>query len=159
MSETQRSLDLGVIGNCEVAALVETDATIVWGCMPRVDGDPVFCALLDSDLDEEAQGLFAIKLVDRVETTQQYLRNTAILETTMTDASGNQPRVRDFCPRFRARGRIFRPAMIVRLLEPLAGRPVVRMQLRPRFEHGPSRRRSRVARTTLPTAARRWASG
>ena len=27
----------------------------------------------------------------------------------------------DFCPRFRARGRMFRPMMIVRLVEPLAG--------------------------------------
>jgi len=136
MSGMQRTLDLGVIGNSEVAALLDADGTIVWGCLPRVDGDPVFCALLDSDLEEEAQGLFAIKLVDRVETTQQYLRNTAILETTMTDAGGNQLRIRDFCPRFRARGRIFRPAMIVRLVEPLAVRPVIRMQLRPRFEHG-----------------------
>ena len=136
MSGEPRNLDLGVIGNSEVAALIDADATIVWGCLPRVDGDPVFCALLDSNRDEDAHGLFAIDLVDRAETTQRYLRNTAILETVMTDARGSRLRVTDFCPRFRARGRIFRPAMIVRLLEPLAGRPVVRFRVRPRFEHG-----------------------
>ena len=48
MSRKLRDLDLGVIGNCEVAALIDSDATVVWGCLPRVDGDPVFCALLDS---------------------------------------------------------------------------------------------------------------
>jgi len=136
MSPAQRNLDLGVIGNSEIAALIDAEGTIVWGCLPRIDGDPVFCALLDSDRDGDAQGLFAIELVDCVETIQRYLRNTAILETTMIDSRGNRLRVRDFCPRFRARGRIFRPAMIVRLLEPLAGRPMVRFRLRPRFEHG-----------------------
>lgn len=44
-----RDLDLGVIGNCEVAALIDSEATLVWGCLPRLDGDPVFHALLDSD--------------------------------------------------------------------------------------------------------------
>lgn len=136
MSPARRNLDLGVIGNSEIAALIDAEGTIVWGCLPRIDGDPVFYALLDSDRDEDAQGLFAIELVNCVATTQRYLRNSAILETTMTDENGNRLRVFDFCPRFRARGRIFRPAMIVRMLQPLAGRPVVRFRVRPRFEHG-----------------------
>ena len=136
MNAGPRNLDLGVIGNCEVAALVDETATFVWGCLPRMDGDPVFHALLDSDRDTDAQGLFAIELVNGCETAQRYIRNTAILETTMTGADGNRLRVVDFCPRFRTRGRIFRPAMFVRLIEPLAGRPVARLRLRPRFEHG-----------------------
>jgi GH15 family glucan-1,4-alpha-glucosidase len=136
VSRAVRDLDLGVIGNCEVAALIDSDATIVWGCLPRVDGDPVFCALLDSSCREDPVGLFAIEMINRVEANQCYLRNTAILETTMTDSSGNQLRIIDFCPRFRTRGRIFRPAMIIRLLEPVTGRPVIRVRLRPRFDHG-----------------------
>jgi GH15 family glucan-1,4-alpha-glucosidase len=136
MSHGVRDLDLAVIGNSEVAALVDGDGTIVWGCLPRLDGDPVFCALLDSDRDPEAHGLFAVEMLDRAEVRQRYLRNTAILETMQADTHGNRLRVTDFCPRFRARGRMFRPAMIVRLIEPLAGRPVVRIRARPRFEHG-----------------------
>jgi GH15 family glucan-1,4-alpha-glucosidase len=136
MTAVARNLDLGVIGNSEIAALLDDEATIVWGCLPRLDGDPVFCALLDSDRDPGAQGVFAVELVDRAEVTQRYLRNTAILETAMADAQGNRLRVVDFCPRFRARGRIFRPAMMIRLIEPLAGRPMVRLRVRPRFEHG-----------------------
>ena len=40
------TLSLGVVGNCAVSALVDREGTIVWSCQPRVDGDPVFHALL-----------------------------------------------------------------------------------------------------------------
>ena len=40
-------LELAVIGNSRVGALIDTRASIVWMCVPRFDGDPVFCALLD----------------------------------------------------------------------------------------------------------------
>ena len=58
------SLDLGVIGNCSVAALVDRKARIVWSCFPRLDADPVFCALLDNDGAgrEAADGTFSIEL-------------------------------------------------------------------------------------------------
>ena len=138
MTRAPRNLDLAAIGNCEVAALLDDEATIVWFCLPRLDGDPVFHALLDSDREADAQGVFSVELLDRASVTQQYLRNTAILETTMADAQGNRLRVVDFCPRFRARGRIFRPSMVVRLIEPLAGRPMVRFRVRPRFDNGAS---------------------
>ena len=141
MSSGLRNLDLGVIGNSEVAALIDTEGTIVWACLPRLDGDPVFCALLDSDRDPGAQGLFAIDLVDCAEVAQRYLRNTAILETTMSDVHGNRLRVVDFCPRFRARGRIFRPAMVIRMIEPVSGRPMGRASSSPRAG-APTRRSS-----------------
>ncbi|MDB5844208.1 MAG: glycoside hydrolase 15-related protein, partial [Polaromonas sp.] len=40
------SLSLGVIGNCAFSALVDVRGRIVWCCLPRFDGDPVFNALL-----------------------------------------------------------------------------------------------------------------
>lgn len=40
------SLDLAMIGNCSFAALVDRMARIVWCCLPRFDGDPVFHSLL-----------------------------------------------------------------------------------------------------------------
>ena len=40
------SLDLAMIGNCSFAALVDKMARIVWCCLPRFDGDPVFHSLL-----------------------------------------------------------------------------------------------------------------
>jgi hypothetical protein len=36
------SLDLAVIGNSSVAALVDRQARIVFASLPRLDSDPVF---------------------------------------------------------------------------------------------------------------------
>ena len=46
--------------------------------------------------------------------------------------------ITDFCPRFEARGRSFRPQMIIRRIRPLEGWPRVRIRLRPRFDWGRS---------------------
>jgi hypothetical protein len=69
--------------------------------------------------------------VDLTRTEQSYLRNSAILETRMYDAHGGVLRILDFSPRFRTRGRVFRPMMFVRAVEPVAGRPTLRLRLRP----------------------------
>lgn len=129
MSGPGPTLDLGVIGNANVAALVDNGGRIVWFCLPRPDGDPVFSALLTPEGGDSPRGVFAIDLQDQVARAQRYLRNTAILETVLRDAQGGELRITDFCPRFRTRGRMFRPTMIVRIVEPLAGRPLVKVRL------------------------------
>ncbi len=127
------TLDLWPIGNCQVSALVDTAARFIWGCVPRVDGDPVFSSLLDGrDPDsDDSVGLWAIDLqdVDRVE--QEYRRNTPILVSRMTDVNGSAIEVIDFCPRFERLGRTYRPVAYVRIIRPVAGSPRVRMRLRP----------------------------
>jgi GH15 family glucan-1,4-alpha-glucosidase len=45
-------------------------------------------------------------------------------------------RITDFAPRFRDRGRTFRPLLVVRRIMPLAGRPRIRVRLRPGFDYG-----------------------
>ena len=40
------TLELGLIGNGSITALVDARGRIVWGCFPQFDGDPAFCALL-----------------------------------------------------------------------------------------------------------------
>jgi GH15 family glucan-1,4-alpha-glucosidase len=130
------NLELGVIGNCEIAALIDGAGRIVWGCLPRLDGDPAFCALLSRDGAATQSGVFAVELQHCARTEQRYLRNTAILETLLDDGQGNVLRVTDFCPRFRRRGRFFRPMMIVRIIEAVAGRPVATLRLRPRCDYG-----------------------
>jgi GH15 family glucan-1,4-alpha-glucosidase len=59
------------------------------------------------------------------------MRNSAIIETRLYDSHGGVVRIVDFAPRFRSRGRVFRPMMFVRSVEPLAGRPTLRLRLRP----------------------------
>ncbi len=132
----QANLDLAVIGNCQVAALIDTQGRIVWACLPKPDADPVFCALLSRDGGDAASGVFAVDLRDMVQATRVYVRNTAIVETTLTDSQGNGLKITDFCPRFRSRGRNFRPAALVRLIEPIKGRPIIKVRLRPRCDYG-----------------------
>ena len=129
-------LDLGVIGNCEVAGLVDHYGRLVWGCLPRLDGDPAFNALLTPLGGDSPTGVFAVELQGVVDATRGYVRNSAVLETVLRGAQGDAVRIVDFCPRFRRRGRIFRPMQFVRIVEPLAGRPVVRVRLRPASGYG-----------------------
>jgi len=129
-------LDLAVIGNCQVAALIDRCGRIVWMCLPKPDADPVFCALLRREGGDSVSGVFAVDLQNMAEAKRQYVRNTAIVETTLTDAQGNSLKITDFCPRFRSRGRNFRPMAVVRLIEPIKGRPIVSVRLRPRCDYG-----------------------
>jgi GH15 family glucan-1,4-alpha-glucosidase len=108
----------------------------VWACLPRPDGDPVFCSLLSRDTAQAENGSFAIELLNLADTGQTYIRNTAILETTLRDSRGGTVKVTDFCPRFRARGRVHRPMMLVRIIEPMGGRPVIRLCMRPSRSYG-----------------------
>ncbi len=127
-------LDLGVIGNSAIASLVDCNGRHVWHGLGRLDGDPVFNALLGGN---DPQGGFMDALVAGAKGPgrQRYLPNTAILETTIDGASGTV-RIIDFAPRFRRFGRMFRPPMLVRRLEPVAGRPRVTIRLRPTFSYG-----------------------
>jgi hypothetical protein len=55
-------LDLGVIGNSAVAALIDRRSRILWYCLPRFDGDPVFCSLLNGE--SPADGFSEVVLED-----------------------------------------------------------------------------------------------
>ncbi len=121
------NLELGVIGNCQVAGLVDSQGALVWACLPRFDAEPAFSRLLDT----RDHGHFSIELHDQCDATQSYLHNTAVLCTELTDRSGAVLRITDFCPRFRQYGRYYRPVMLVRRLEVVRGNPVVRARLRP----------------------------
>ncbi len=129
-------LDLAVIGNCIISALIDRRGRYVWSCFPRLDGDPIFCNLLLGDAPECEGGFYDVMIEDFAASEQTYVVNTAIVSTILTDASGNAVRITDFAPRFKQFERIFRPTMLVRKVEPLAGAPRVKVRLRPRFRYG-----------------------
>ena len=122
-------LDLWPIGNCQVSALIDRAGRMVWACVPRVDGDPLFSALLGGE--EPAAGFWAIDLEDAVETWQHYQRNTPVVVTHHRDAHGGEIEVIDFCPYFRRMGRAYRPVAFARIVRPIAGSPRIRVRLRP----------------------------
>ncbi len=132
------TLELGVIGNCSIAALVDNSASIVWSCFPRFDGDAIFSSLLNGGVDAEMKydGAFSLELTDQLHADQNYLPNSAILRTVLYDHHGGQVEVIDFAPRYAHYERIYRPPMIVRRIRPLHGRPRLLIRLRPRFENG-----------------------
>ena len=130
------NLDLALIGNCTIGALVDARANITWGCFPRFDGDPVFCSLLK---EADDYGFFAIELADCERTEQYYLENTAILVTRLYDRHGGAIEITDFAPRFGQYGRMFRPMMLVRRVKRLAGSPRITLRLRLTCDDGAGR--------------------
>ncbi len=130
-------LELGLIGNSRVAALVNRLGSLVWWCYPNFDGDPVFSRLLAGDEDK---GSFDCRLEGMVDARSDYLRNTAVIRTTLTDGAGNAVRITDFAPRFRLYGRNFQPAQLCRLIEPVNGLPRITLRLRPTHGYGLPRR-------------------
>jgi GH15 family glucan-1,4-alpha-glucosidase len=130
---TDYGLDLAVIGNGRTAALVEPGSRIVWWCFPRFDSDPVFCRLLAGD---DEKGFTDVVLEDMVNVKSQYQRNTAIVETILTDSRGGAIRITDFAPRFQNLDRIYRPPQLIRTIEPVSGVPRVTIRFRPAFDYG-----------------------
>jgi GH15 family glucan-1,4-alpha-glucosidase len=127
-----QTLDLAVIGNSVVSALIDRNGRHVWHCHPRLDADPIFCLLVD----DANGGFMDVEIENFTASEQAYVQNTAILETTLKNDKGGSLRIIDFAPRFKQFGRIFRPATIVRRIEPDIGRCRIRVRVRPRFNYG-----------------------
>jgi GH15 family glucan-1,4-alpha-glucosidase len=130
------SLSLGVTGNCVISALIDREARVVWSCLPRLDGDPVFHALVGDGGGPEPRGFWSIELGGVTRSEQEYVGNTAVLVTRLFSSNGSAIEVTDFCPRFERFGRMFRPQTLVRRLRTLAGTPRICVKLRPSFGYG-----------------------
>ncbi|HJT96853.1 MAG TPA: glycoside hydrolase family 15 protein [Rhodanobacteraceae bacterium] len=128
------SLDLGVIGNGSISALLDDCARIVWCCLPSFNGDPAFCALLSPKI--EHYGLFEIALDGLAASRQHYIENTAVLVTRLEAADGAAIEITDYAPRYKQHGRIFHPMSLVRTIRPVAGSPRITLRLRPLTGYG-----------------------
>lgn len=149
---TKSNLNLWPIGNCQVNGLIDQTGGIVWGCVPRVDGDPVFCALLNGE--HQDRGVWRFELEGMVSSRQHYERNTALLVTTLEAADGSAIEIRDFCPRFERSGRMYRPVAYVRIVRAIAGSPRMRVVLKPMKNYG-----AEIAETTNGTNHVRYLVG
>ena len=84
----------GLIGDMSSAALVGTDGSVDWCCLPRFDSPSVFASILDEDIG----GRFRIRPSGaHTDAHQVYLQDTNILETTFTTNRGGV-KVVDFMP-------------------------------------------------------------
>src|SRR5947207_891274 len=142
---TMSSLDLAVIGNSSVAALIDAEARIVFASLPRLDSDPVFCALLRGGAAAGAkpeEGALSIELKNYKSSEQSYLDNTAVLHSVLSDADGGAIEIVDFAPRYDQNNRTHRPPMLVRRITPVSGRPMIRVVSRPMSDYGGSQLKS-----------------
>ncbi len=64
------------------------------------------------------------------------MRNTAIVETILTDANGGKVRISDFAPNFERFERVYRPPQMIRRIEPIAGLPRITIRVRPTHSYG-----------------------
>ncbi len=133
------SLDLALIGNSSLAALIDANGTIVWSCLPRFDSDAVFCALLREGRGADDYGFFEVELAELARAEQAYITHTAILRTRLYDRHGGGVEITDFAPRFQQFGRLFCPVMLMRQVRPISGSPRIRLRLRPACEYGARR--------------------
>jgi len=128
------NLELWPIGNCQVSGLIDDSGALVWGCIPRVDGDPVFSALLNGD--QRDAGIWRFELEGQVSASQEYIRNTPNLVTTLQGEDGSAVEILDFCPRYENSGRMYRPVSYARIVRPTAGHPRIKVVLKPTKNYG-----------------------
>jgi GH15 family glucan-1,4-alpha-glucosidase len=118
--------DYALLGDLQTGALVATNGSIDWLCLPRFDSPACFAALVDTpdaghwQIAPESGGTC---------TRRQYVPDTLVLQTEWVSAEGTV-RVTDFMP---PRGHA---PDVVRIVEGISGTVAVRSTLRLRFDYG-----------------------
>ncbi|MBU1850626.1 MAG: glycoside hydrolase family 15 protein, partial [Nanoarchaeota archaeon] len=128
-------LDYGIIGNCKTCALVKKDTSIDWFCFPKFNSPSVFAKILDTDIG----GSFKIIPVGKYKVEQEYIENTAILQTKFLNTK-NEFVVYDFFPRYRKiiKGKkesLFKQNRIIRIVKPIRGKPRIRVLYDPKLNY------------------------
>ena len=122
--------DHGLIGDLQTAALVATDGTIDWFCVPRFDSPSVFASLLD----RQRGGFLRTRPdTDGYVTKQLYLPGTAILITRFLTPDG-VGEVVDFMPVLE--GPATDRHRLVRLVRVVRGQMRFLFECQPRFDYG-----------------------
>ena len=118
--------DYALIGDCQTAALVDTEGSIDWLCWPAFSSEACFAKLLGT----EENGFWKIAPCEgEWKTTRKYREHTLIVETEFECAEG-AVRLTDFMP---VRGK---NSDVVRIVEGLRGSVRMQMQLCLRFDYG-----------------------
>ncbi|MDP9377915.1 MAG: glycoside hydrolase family 15 protein [Actinomycetota bacterium] len=126
--------DHAFLSDCQSAALLDRDGTVVWWPGGTFAGPSAFSRLLDPDA-----GHFSLRPAVAAETTRRYLPGTLVLETTHVCSEGTLV-VRDcLALEYGARGHeigLNSPQALVRVAEVSKGEVDVEIELVPRLEYG-----------------------
>ena len=129
MTETAIA-DHALIGDLQTAALVTTDGSVDWFCLPRFDSPSVFGALLD----DERGGRFRIHPSGTAYTTKQmYYPDSAVLVTRFFTEDG-MGQVVDFMPP--AGSTATDTHRLARMVQCVRGRMSFEVEMAPRFDYG-----------------------
>ena len=127
-NESAAIADHGVIGDLQTAALVASDGTIDFLCLPEFDSPTVFAHVLDI----EHGGRFAIApVIEGARAEQGYVRDTNVLVTRFVGPD-LELEVIDFMPIARRAA----PSRLVRIVRAIRGGGIVRMICAPRPDYG-----------------------
>jgi GH15 family glucan-1,4-alpha-glucosidase len=123
--------DYAFLGDCHSGALVSSDGSVDWLCLPRLDDGSYFGRLLD----RERGGWCSITPANpAVRTSRRYVDGTLVLETDMTVAGG-RVRVTD-CLTMRPGGARRPYRQLLRVVDGLEGTVDLRVEVVPRFDYG-----------------------
>jgi GH15 family glucan-1,4-alpha-glucosidase len=118
-----------IVGDTHTAAVIGSNGSVDWLCLPRFDSDACFAGLLGTD----DHGFWSIAPQAKVlRTSRRYRGETLLLETDMETPDGSV-RLVDFMP-IRADN-----PRLVRIVEGHRGRVTMKMTMRPRFDYGKTR--------------------
>ncbi|MEU3663321.1 glycoside hydrolase family 15 protein [Streptomyces sp. NPDC032940] len=118
--------DYALIGDQQTAALVSTDGSVDWLCLPRFDSAACFARLLG----DEDNGHWRIAPVGAGRCTRRAYRPDTLVLDTEWETDDGAVRVTDFMPQRD------RAPDLVRVVEGLRGEVTVHSVLRLRFDYG-----------------------
>jgi GH15 family glucan-1,4-alpha-glucosidase len=123
--------DHAVIGDLHTVALVATDGTIDWCCLPRFDAPAVFASLLDA----ERGGAFSVAC-DALRTKQQYMPDSNVLVTRFLGEHSVGEVIDFMVPHERGHLVSAHSNVLVRRLRAVRGTVAFRVNCRPAFDFG-----------------------
>ncbi|MBI2053795.1 MAG: glycoside hydrolase family 15 protein [Candidatus Staskawiczbacteria bacterium] len=120
----------GIIGNLETIALIASDGSIDWMCLPHLESESVFASLLD----KEKGGFFRISPRSTFTSIQQYDGHTNILKTKFTCSTGTGELI-DFMPPFKKSKYWHKQQILFRKLKCSEGYMPWGLVFQPRFKY------------------------
>ncbi|MEU3944748.1 glycoside hydrolase family 15 protein [Streptomyces sp. NPDC029526] len=118
--------DYALIGDEQTAALVGTDGSIDWLCLPRFDSAACFARLLG----DEDNGHWRIAPAGAERCTRRAYRQDTLVLDTEWETDGGTVRVTDLMPQRH------RAPDVVRIVQGVSGEVTVRSTLKLRFDYG-----------------------
>ncbi|MET8953296.1 glycoside hydrolase family 15 protein [Streptomyces sp. NPDC004393] len=126
--------DHALLSDCRSAALVTSNGSVDWLCLPRFDSPAIFARLLDEDA-----GHWSIRPTDPADISRRYVEDTLVLETTFRMTAGTAVLHDALALGRRERGHALgtaSPGTLLRKITCTEGRVDIEIAYAPRPEYG-----------------------